>query len=205
MLGVEHALGVQQLPIETRQRQLRRQHGVLDVEQAVVAGREPALLGEPALRAGIRRVDADVHDLRHFEAPFADGGEALLVPVGIGDEVDRHLDAERAGEFERLEIAARAGCACGTCASPRRRSPQARGTCIRGRASSRTGTPPCCAAARRRASRDNISCGCPSSRSPRRWRSRACDWMKATSSTMKTPRSLIEARSSTTRSGDISR
>ena len=31
--------------------------------------------------------------------------KALVVPIGIDDQIDRELDAERAGEFERLEIA----------------------------------------------------------------------------------------------------
>src|SRR5206468_6357623 len=60
-------------------------------------------LGAPGLRARIRRVDRDVHDLRDLQTPLADDREALAVPLGVGDQVDGDLDAERARELERLE------------------------------------------------------------------------------------------------------
>src|SRR4029077_19791296 len=66
-----------------------------------------APLGRPAFGAGIGRVDADVDDLGQIQTPFADDAEALVVPVRIGNQVDRNHDPERAGEFERLEIAAK--------------------------------------------------------------------------------------------------
>src|SRR6516165_6972098 len=105
MLAVEHTLGVQQLAVESRKRQLRRQHRMLDIEQAIIARLQAALLGEPSLSPGIGRVDADVDDLRHVHAPLAHHAEAFLVPIRVGDDVDCHFDAERAGEFERFEIA----------------------------------------------------------------------------------------------------
>src|SRR5262249_31447907 len=73
-------------------------------KQPVVACRKTPLFGEPAFSAGIRRVDADVHDLRHVQAPIPDRGKALLVPIRIGNDVDRHVDTQRAGELDGLEI-----------------------------------------------------------------------------------------------------
>ena len=78
---------------------------MLDVEQAVVAGLQQALLGQPAFGAGVGRIDADIDDLGLFEAPFAQYAEPLAVPIGIDNQVDREVDTERAGEFERFEIA----------------------------------------------------------------------------------------------------
>ena len=83
------------------------------VSASITAGRKPssrleaALLGEPGLGAGIRRVDADVHHFRYIHAPVAHDTdtEALLVPIRVGNDVDRHFDAERTGELQRLEIA----------------------------------------------------------------------------------------------------
>ena len=62
VLGVEHLLGVQQLAIEPFQRQLRRHHRVLDVEEAVVVGGQGTWLGDPALGPRIGRVDTDVDE-----------------------------------------------------------------------------------------------------------------------------------------------
>jgi hypothetical protein len=78
---------------------------VLDVEEAIVAGLEPAAVGQPALRSRIGRVDADVDDVGELQAPLAHDPEALMVPIRISDQVDRDIDAERAGELHRLEIA----------------------------------------------------------------------------------------------------
>src|SRR5262245_5971048 len=105
VLAVENPLGVQELAIERRQRQPGRQHGMLDVEQAIIPRLQPALLGDPGLGARIGRVDADIHHLRHVHAPVAHDAEAILVPVRIGDDVDRDVDAQRARKFQRLEIA----------------------------------------------------------------------------------------------------
>src|SRR5207244_12789937 len=60
-------------------------------------------LGTPGLGPRIRCVDGDVHDLRNLHTPLADDGEAFAVPVGVGDQVDRDLDAERTGELQGLE------------------------------------------------------------------------------------------------------
>src|SRR5207244_5180185 len=66
---------------------------------------DPVAFGDPAFSPGIGCVDADVHDFGEVDAPFADDPEALVVPVRIGDQIDCDHDPERAGIFERLEIA----------------------------------------------------------------------------------------------------
>ena len=86
MLVLQHALGCDELRIELRQRQFGRQHGMLDVEQPVIAARQASLLGVPDLGAGIGRCHADVDDFRNLQAPAADDIEALFVPAGIRDE-----------------------------------------------------------------------------------------------------------------------
>src|SRR5262245_49912758 len=43
-------------------------------------------------------------DLRHRESPLAYDLEAALVPVAVGDDVDRHHEPELAGDLERLEV-----------------------------------------------------------------------------------------------------
>src|SRR5206468_6179074 len=67
---------------------------------------DTARLCVPCLRARVGRVDRDVHDLGDLQAPLADHFESLAVPVGIGDQVDRDHDAERARELEGFERAA---------------------------------------------------------------------------------------------------
>src|SRR4029077_9451269 len=106
VLAIDRALRRDQLAVEFVERQAGREYRVLDVEQPVVASLQTALLGQPALGAGIGRVDADVDDFRLLEAPFADDAKTLMVPIGVGDQIDRDMHAERAGEFEGLEIAA---------------------------------------------------------------------------------------------------
>src|SRR5262249_61826495 len=106
MLAVERALRGYQLVIELGQRQPRRQYRVLNVVEPIVAAGDPASLSRPALGPWIWRVDADVDDFRLLDTPFANDAEAFVVPVRIGDQVDRDHDPERAGEFERLEIPA---------------------------------------------------------------------------------------------------
>ena len=58
----------------------------------------------PQLGAGIWRADADVDDLGDLQAPFANDAETVAIPVGLGDDVNGDIDAERTGEFERLEV-----------------------------------------------------------------------------------------------------
>ena len=86
----EDALGFDDFLIKLRQRQLRRQHRMLDVEQPVVAGGKPTRFGMPGFRAGVRRVDTDINDLGNFQTPVADDLEAFAVPGGIGNDV--HCD-----------------------------------------------------------------------------------------------------------------
>src|SRR5262245_8600326 len=78
---------------------------MLDIEQAIIASLQPALFGEPGLRARIGRIDADVHHLRYIHAPIAHDSESILIPVRVGDDIDCHIDAQRAGELQRLEVA----------------------------------------------------------------------------------------------------
>ena len=106
VLAVDRTLGRDQLFIEFMQWQARRQHRVLDIEQPVIAALQPTLLGQPALRPGVGRVDADVDDFRLLQTPIAHDAEALAVPIRIGDQIDRDMHAERAGKFQSLEIAA---------------------------------------------------------------------------------------------------
>jgi hypothetical protein len=79
---------------------------VLDVEQPVVTRAKAPLLRQPTLRAGIGRVNADIDDFWHLHAPLANGCETLLIPVRISDDVDSNLNAERAGELQRLKVLA---------------------------------------------------------------------------------------------------
>src|SRR6516165_11693810 len=105
MLRVDRALRCHQLAVELIERQAGRQHRMLDVEQAVVARREPPFVGDPALGPRIGGIDADIDDVRHFQTPLADDPKPLMVPVRVGNQVDRDINAERAGEFDRFEIA----------------------------------------------------------------------------------------------------
>src|SRR5262249_2209237 len=68
---------------------------------------QSVLPGEPGLGARIGRVDAQVHHLRHVQAPVTHDTKPLLVPVRLRDDVDRHSDLERASELQRLEIASK--------------------------------------------------------------------------------------------------
>jgi hypothetical protein len=106
MLPGDHALGLDQLGIEFVQRQRRRQDRVLDIEQTVVPCRELAGFGQPQFGTGIRCRHSQMHDVGDAGGPFAHDGETLLVPGGIGDQVDRHLDADLARDFQRLGVGA---------------------------------------------------------------------------------------------------
>src|SRR5260370_31826697 len=106
MSAVDRPLRRHQFAVELGERQASRQYRMLDIEQAVVAGLQPAAVGNPTLGPGVGGVDADIDDGGHLQAPFAHDPEALMVPIRVGDQVDRDIDAERAGEFDCLEIAA---------------------------------------------------------------------------------------------------
>src|SRR5262249_49908753 len=106
MPAVDRQLGGDQFVVELGERQARRQHRVLDDEQAIIAGLQPAPVGDPALGPRIGSVDADIDDIRHIETPIANDLEALMVPIRVGDQVYRDVDAERAGKFDGFEIAA---------------------------------------------------------------------------------------------------
>src|SRR5437762_1210652 len=100
----EHALAFHKFLVKFRERQLGRQHRVLDVEQPVVAGRKTTRFGMPGFRAGIRRINADINDLGNFQAPVAHDLEAFAVPRGIGNDVDCNIYVERAGILECFKI-----------------------------------------------------------------------------------------------------
>src|SRR5262249_5303545 len=104
VLSVQYVLRADELAVKVRQREARRQHGVLDVEEPVVLSREAARLREPGLGPRVRRVDGHVDDLWDLERPFPDDGGPALVPVGIGDDVDRHDQPELARELERALV-----------------------------------------------------------------------------------------------------
>src|SRR5258705_4993347 len=106
VLAIEGALRGHQLVIELGQRQPCRQHRMLNIVQPVVAAGDPATLGHPAFGTGIGCVDADIYDFGQLDTPFSDNAEALMVPIRVGNQVDRDHDPQRAGVFERLEIAA---------------------------------------------------------------------------------------------------
>src|SRR6516225_2828771 len=106
MLAVEGALGGHQLSVELGERQPRGQNRVLDVVEPIISAGDLASRGCPAFGPGIWRVDADVDDFGQLDTPFTNDPEALMVPVRVRDQVDGDHDPERAGEFERLEIAA---------------------------------------------------------------------------------------------------
>src|SRR6185437_2587069 len=77
---------------------------MLDIEQAIVERLQRPRLALPDLGARIGRVDAEIDDFRHLEAPRAHRGEAVVIPIGIDDEIDRDIETERAREFQRFEI-----------------------------------------------------------------------------------------------------
>ena len=77
---------------------------MLHVEEPVVVRGQLALLREPGLGAGIRRGDGQVDDLWNGQRPVAHGGEPCLVPVGVGDDVDGHGQAQSPGDLQRLHV-----------------------------------------------------------------------------------------------------
>ena len=107
--AVKRALRRHHLLVKFGERQAGRHHRVLNVVKPIVAAGQNPLLGQPAFGPRIRRVDADIDDFGDVEPPFAHHAKALVVPIGVGDQVDRDDQSERAGEFERLEVAAGRG------------------------------------------------------------------------------------------------
>src|SRR4029450_6412603 len=95
MFAGENALGFDQLFVKLVERQLRRQYCVLDIKQAVISRGETARFSVPCFGTGVRRVDADVHDLGNFQTPIAHDFKAFTVPRWIGDDVYRHRDVQR--------------------------------------------------------------------------------------------------------------
>src|SRR5438093_5210621 len=71
MFTGKDALSVDELLVKLRKWQLGRQTSVLDVEQPEVTCSKPTRFGAPCFCPRIRRVNADVNDLRNFEAPIA--------------------------------------------------------------------------------------------------------------------------------------
>jgi hypothetical protein len=104
VLPGEHRLRLDQFLVELPQRQPGGQHGVLHVEQPVVERGQVAGLGKPRLGAWVGGLHGDVDDLRDAHRPLAHEGEARLVPVRIGDDVDRHAQPHGAGYLKRLVV-----------------------------------------------------------------------------------------------------
>src|SRR5215469_5030546 len=77
---------------------------MLDVEQAIIERLQRPRLALPGLRSRVRRVDAEIDDLRHFEAPGANRRETVVIPIGVDDKIDGDGETKRAREFQRLEI-----------------------------------------------------------------------------------------------------
>src|SRR5437870_13794401 len=98
------SLSVDKLLVKLRKWQLGWQHSVLDVEQPIVTRSKPTRFGAPCFCPRIRRVNADVNDLRNFEAPIAYDLESFGVPSGIGNDIDSYRYIERASKLQRLEI-----------------------------------------------------------------------------------------------------
>src|SRR6266496_2980489 len=104
MFHVQDPLGLYQFLVKLMQRQCCRQDDVLDVKEAVIASLNFSGFGLPALGAGVRGIDTDIHHLGNLQAPLADYFEALTVPSRIGNEVDRDRNAERSCELQRFKI-----------------------------------------------------------------------------------------------------
>src|SRR5207248_10485313 len=83
---------------------------MLDVEQPVVTRSKSTRFGAPCCCPRIRRVNADVNDLRNFEAPIAYDFESFAVPSGIGNDIDSYGYSERASKLQRLQTV----CKCHT-------------------------------------------------------------------------------------------
>jgi predicted Fe-Mo cluster-binding NifX family protein len=109
VLARQHRLGLHQLFVEPVQRQRGGQHGVLDVEQTVVAGGQLPGLREPGLGAWVRGLDGHVDDLGDRGGPVAEPREVLLLPCGVGDDVDGHRHAHLARHLQGLEVHVRRG------------------------------------------------------------------------------------------------
>src|SRR5271170_4433647 len=104
--AIERPLCRDQLLVEFGKGQPGRHHRMCDVVKPIVAAGQHTLLGEPTFGPRIGRVDTEIDDLGDFETPFAHDAKALVVPVGIGDQIDRDDQTERPSEFQRLETAA---------------------------------------------------------------------------------------------------
>src|SRR5438309_4985319 len=103
MLLVENLLSPDQLRIELRKRHPRGQHGVLNIEEAVIPRLELARFREPALGSWVGSIDTDVHNLRDFYAPLLDRLESFLIPVRIDNYINRDGDANGAGKLQRFK------------------------------------------------------------------------------------------------------
>jgi hypothetical protein len=106
-LPVDHGLRPHELLVELAQRELRRRDRVLDVVEAVVGRRQLVVVGVEQLRARIGRGHRQMHDLGNRDRPLPGVAELPLVPAGVRDEVDGDVDAEPAGDPQRLEVLVR--------------------------------------------------------------------------------------------------
>src|SRR6185437_5584652 len=106
MFLVQDLLRLNQFRVKLRKRHLGRHHGVLNIKQTVIPRVELAGFRDPALGAGGRSVDADVHDFRNVQTPLPNGLEPFPIPIRIGDEINGDGDPKGSCKFERLEVSA---------------------------------------------------------------------------------------------------
>src|SRR5207244_13494107 len=92
------SLSVDKLLVKLRKWQLGWQHSVLDFEQPVVTCSKPTRFGVPCFCPRIRRVNADINDLRTFEAPIAYDLQSFAIPSRIGNAIDSYPSLARASK-----------------------------------------------------------------------------------------------------------
>ena len=80
MFVIQNLLRLDQFAIELRQRERRRQLGMLDVIQTLIACRHTAGLGMPRFRTMIGCVDADIDNFRDLQTPLADDLKPAAIP-----------------------------------------------------------------------------------------------------------------------------
>src|SRR5437868_1796636 len=100
MLHVKYLLCLDQLFVELGKREPCREHGMLNIEEAIIPRLNLGRCRVPALGSGVRSIDADGHDLRDVQAPLPNCLESLSIPVWIGDQIDGNADAKGSGTFQ---------------------------------------------------------------------------------------------------------
>src|SRR5215813_7563419 len=104
MLAVEDLLCFDQLLVKLKKRQLRRQHGMLNIEKPVVSCLDLARLPVPALGSRVWSVNAYGHNFWDFQAPLPNRLESPLIPVRFGNQIDGHGNTKGTGAFQGFEV-----------------------------------------------------------------------------------------------------